>query len=500
MGFRLDRSNWLMRWVDMKIVEYKLRARSAVSRSARVLMVATMTSMLGACSTMDLAGDKVVDYASTLNPLNWFGDEEAGTKKSWSGGTTEAAETASVDNSDAKRKSRSSKVPSGALYGDNRVKKYPKLGTMPDSPKAHKSLNRQLERAKLAQGLIADTKNAQYSEQTLGARVAVKPPIASPTTPVAAQQINAPTITPPSAPAIARPPHASLPSAPSVPRVQVPSVQPPQQLQAVKSLQTPQAQAVTKPVPQAPSPAPRIIKAAGSSVVPRAQQAVAAVKPRAQPGVPAPFAVPPPPPPPTTYKEDGASVRFATPSGVPRVAAIQSPPARQNVTPPPKPPHYNAKTPVAATAPVQRASRSPQVAALPLPAYAVQKPSSVQKAVQVATIYFKNGSSRLGARDRVVVQDVVSMYRETGGIIRIIGHSSGFAASQVSGRSKLVNFKVSLDRANAVAAELIRHGVQPGRIDVSAQGTENPRYAEYLPTGEAGNRRAEVFLDYANGS
>lgn len=92
------------------------------------------------------------------------------------------------------------------------------------------------------------------------------------------------------------------------------------------------------------------------------------------------------------------------------------------------------------------------------------------------------------------------MYRETGGIIRIIGHSSGFAASQASGRSKLVNFKVSLDRANAVAAELMRHGVQPDRIDVSAQGTENPRYAEYLPTGEAGNRRAEVFLDYANGS
>ena len=163
MGSRLGRFNWLMRLVDMKIVAYKTHGRPAVSRSARVLMVAAMTSMLGACSTMDLAGDKVVDYASALNPLNWFGDEEAGAKKSRSGGTTEAAETANVDNSDAKRKSRSSKVPSGALYGDNRVKKYPKLGTMPDSSKAHKSLNRQLEREKLAQGLIADTKNAKYS-------------------------------------------------------------------------------------------------------------------------------------------------------------------------------------------------------------------------------------------------------------------------------------------------------------------------------------------------
>ena len=500
MSGRLERSNWLMQLADMKIAPVKPYGRPAAFRSARVLMVAAMTSMLGACSTMDAAGDKVVDYASTLNPLNWFDDEEEGSKKSTSGGKTEVAEAASGNSSDAKRKSRSSKVPSGTLYGDNRVKKYPKLGAIPDSPKAHKSLKRQLERHKLAKGLVADTKNAQYSEQVLGAPMVVKPPIASPTTPVAAQQINAPPISPPSAPAVVRPPKALSPPTTAVARVQVPSVRAPQKLQAVKSPQTPQAQAVKIPGPQALPPAPRIIKAAGSSVVPRAQKAVAVVKPRAQPGVPAPTAVPPPPPPPAAYKEGGTPVKFATPSGIPRVAAVQPPSVRRNVTPPPKPPQYNSKTPVGAVAPVQRASRSPQVAALPSPAHGVQKTSSVPKAVQVATIYFKNGSSRLGARDRVVVRDVVSMYRETGGIIRIIGHSSGFAASQASGRSKLVNFKVSLDRANAVAAELMRHGVQPDRIDVSAQGTENPRYAEYLPTGEAGNRRAEVFLDYANGS
>ncbi|HAA93037.1 MAG TPA: flagellar motor protein MotB, partial [Rhodospirillaceae bacterium] len=58
----------------------------------------------------------------------------------------------------------------------------------------------------------------------------------------------------------------------------------------------------------------------------------------------------------------------------------------------------------------------------------------------------------------------------------------------------------SLDRANAVAAELIRRGVPAEYIDVSAHGAENPVYAEYSATGEAGNRRAEVFLDYAGGS
>jgi len=106
----------------------------------------------------------------------------------------------------------------------------------------------------------------------------------------------------------------------------------------------------------------------------------------------------------------------------------------------------------------------------------------------------------LGAQDRSIIRDVVAMYRETGGAIRIVGHSSGIAASQGSGRSKLVNFKVSLDRANSVAVELIRHGVPPDRIDVVAEGAGNPRYAEYAPTGEAGNRRAEVYLDYTSGS
>ena len=152
--------------------------------------------------------------------------------------------------------------------------------------------------------------------------------------------------------------------------------------------------------------------------------------------------------------------------------------------PPPAPPRFNSMPLQQAVMPVQQVAHPPQVAALPVPAYGVHKIPSSQKALQVATIYFKNGSSRLGSRDRIVVQDVVSIYRETGGLIRIIGHSSGFAASQGSRWTKFVNFKVSLDRANAVAAEFIRHGIPPDRIDVSAQGTQSPRYAEYSPTGK----------------
>ena len=125
--------------------------------------------------------------------------------------------------------------------------------------------------------------------------------------------------------------------------------------------------------------------------------------------------------------------------------------------------------------------------------------SRTSQTFQVATIYFGNGSSRLQARDRAVVHDVVEMFEETGGAIRIIGHSSGITASRDSGRGKLVNFKVSLDRANSVAAELVRNGVPARYIDVVAHGADSPVYAEYSSNGAAGNRRAEVYLEYVSG-
>ena len=227
-----------------------------------------MTSMLGACSTIDAAGDKVVDYASTLNPLNWFLMMTMRASRRPKLRILQRWPIAKDQN--AKRKSRSSKVPSGTLYSDNRVKKYPKLGTIPDSPKAHRTVRRQLEREKLAQGLVADTKNAQYSEQVLKARLAVKPPppTASPTTPVA----RSTRVIPPSAP---------VDQSPSAARVPAPLVQAP----LVRKAQSPRV---------TPPPVDRTIKSSGASVIPQARPAISRAP---QTIVPAPSAVQPPPPP-----------------------------------------------------------------------------------------------------------------------------------------------------------------------------------------------------------
>jgi flagellar motor protein MotB len=176
------------------------------------------------------------------------------------------------------------------------------------------------------------------------------------------------------------------------------------------------------------------------------------------------------------------------PPAVPRVAA---------------PPVTRARVPLAAAsaapvgpvaAPTRPTPMPGQQAALAQPA--PERPESVLKTVQVATIYFHDGSTRLSANDRQLVEEVAEIVRRTGGTLRIIGHASVGAPARDSDRADLVNYKVSLERANSVATELARSGVPGTKIQVMAEGARNPIYAETKATGAAGNRRTEIYLDF----
>ncbi len=122
--------------------------------------------------------------------------------------------------------------------------------------------------------------------------------------------------------------------------------------------------------------------------------------------------------------------------------------------------------------------------------------AAVRGSYQVATIQFDNGSSRLNARDRWIIRQVFAQQRQTGGTIRIVGHASHKTATEDEDRHKLVNFQVSSTRADAVARELISLGARPGSLFVGAVSDRYPRYHEYMPSEEAGNRRAEIFIDF----
>ena len=59
----------------------------------------------------------------------------------------------------------------------------------------------------------------------------------------------------------------------------------------------------------------------------------------------------------------------------------------------------------------------------------------------------------------------------------------------------MANFNISVDRAQAVADELMRLGVAPSALTIDAVGDSQPRFGEAMPAGQAGNRRVEIYLE-----
>jgi flagellar motor protein MotB len=114
--------------------------------------------------------------------------------------------------------------------------------------------------------------------------------------------------------------------------------------------------------------------------------------------------------------------------------------------------------------------------------------------LKVATIMFANGSARLTARDIGILRQVELLAKQRGGTLRVIGYASGRTRNMDPISHKMVNFQISVKRANAVARELVRLGVHGGKIQVDARSDDNPLYYEFMPSGEAGNRRAEIYI------
>ena len=125
-----------------------------------------------------------------------------------------------------------------------------------------------------------------------------------------------------------------------------------------------------------------------------------------------------------------------------------------------------------------------EAAGVPLPA----------GATRVATIVFPNGSSKLSVRDRQILAQVVALQKERGGTIHVVGHSSSRTRNMSPDAHRAVNYKMSVLRADTVAKELVRRGAAKGSVVTAALADSQPIYQETMPNGEAGNRRAEIYL------
>ena len=122
--------------------------------------------------------------------------------------------------------------------------------------------------------------------------------------------------------------------------------------------------------------------------------------------------------------------------------------------------------------------------------------ASSGRSFQVASIQFADGSAKLSDRDRSILRGVVDQYRKNGGTLRIVGHASSRTGARDVESHREANARISAERAESVARDLVRLGIPADAMYVGAVSDADPKYFEFMPTGEAGNRRAEIFIDF----
>jgi outer membrane protein OmpA-like peptidoglycan-associated protein len=105
---------------------------------------------------------------------------------------------------------------------------------------------------------------------------------------------------------------------------------------------------------------------------------------------------------------------------------------------------------------------------------------------RLATLRFASGSARLAEADLAAIRQSADSIRSTGARTRVVGYAPPDGRGGATEQRRLADFNLSLDRAEAVARELVRLGVQPGQIMVEGRADSS---------AAAGGPRAEIFLE-----
>jgi outer membrane protein OmpA-like peptidoglycan-associated protein len=113
-----------------------------------------------------------------------------------------------------------------------------------------------------------------------------------------------------------------------------------------------------------------------------------------------------------------------------------------------------------------------------------------------ATVPFGHGSAHLSAADTAALRQVAQDYKRQGGVVTVVGHASSRTGEMPAVSHKIANFDISVRRAEVVAQALLRQGVPAKALYVGAVSDAEPVYQEVMPSGEANNRRTEVFLNH----
>jgi outer membrane protein OmpA-like peptidoglycan-associated protein len=103
-------------------------------------------------------------------------------------------------------------------------------------------------------------------------------------------------------------------------------------------------------------------------------------------------------------------------------------------------------------------------------------------------LYFEHDTALLTKKSKTHMQDMLRTIRDRDPVdISVVGHTDTLG-------SKSYNYRLSLERAKAVAVLLAAEGVDSSIIDITSHGKDNP----LIPTGdqvsEPRNRRVEVTV------
>jgi outer membrane protein OmpA-like peptidoglycan-associated protein len=360
----------------------------------------------------------------------------------------------------------------------------PDLAGIPDKPVAPSTKD---EREQVADTLAADRARAQYSADALrgGTEASAAPPSdAAPTAASVSRPSSAATA------ATDQPPAASQTATADGTSQQAPvtAVPPP------VSTATQTAAVQSESAPSAPASAP---------------SQVASTEPAATTSAPAatvnddqlgfqPSKAPPLDPTVARFVPRAVMDQYQQTSTDPSMATAPT------LTPPAQPKPAAAQTSSAIDPPtdthLRHASNSVSDTSVSEPSYSgMVTPASYtpdQQARPVSVVFFPRDAAVLGTKAKAQVLAMAQSFQSRAGtgFVRIVGHSSSRTGDMPMARHLEVVFEHSQDFATAVANELIRDGVPADKVLIEAVGDSQPVYYESMPQGEAGNRRAEIFM------
>jgi flagellar motor protein MotB len=302
------------------------------------------------------------------------------------------------------------------------------------------------------------------------------------------------------------PPAAPMPSpaAPGSASVEQPPAVAPSPAPTMASVAQPQFQPPPPPIIPGQTPLPAATQPAPQQAYPQQAyappQQLAALPPATPVATQRPVLTPPP-----GYGLPPAASALAPPPTAPYVPTAtpgQAQPSVLNPIRPPPPPispalpafasRAGGYDPAVAEARTRMASANPAAEAAAIAD--ARRRAAFNPGQQVGLILFEHGSASLGPADRTLLQRIAALARQNGAVVRVVGHASGRTGEMNSVRHMNRNLNISEARATAAAAELNAAGLPVERIVIEAKGDSEPVYSEAMPSGEAGNRRVDVYL------